>query len=181
VTLRLRRIAAYRDIPPSFEELGTCDGCIYWEHPDEFGRGFLDPYLKKEWLEAVLAAWGNCALVASMDDDVVGYAQYAPPRFYASERLAEYPSGPVSDDAVLLSCLFVRVSESRRQGVGTALLHGVVEDLRSRGERAVETFARRGSENNPSGPVDLYLARGFRIVREVDEFPLMRLDLTPPS
>jgi hypothetical protein len=41
----------------------------------------------------------------------------------------------------------------------------------------METFARKGSSDNPSGPVEFYLVEGFRIFRDDKEFPLVRLDL----
>jgi hypothetical protein len=46
-----------------------------------------------------------------------------------------------------------------------------------RGIRAVETFARKGQEDNPSGPVEFYLRNGFRVFRDDPEYPLMRLEL----
>ena len=53
----------------------------------------------------------------------------------------------------------------------------VIADLRDRGFKAVETFARRGFANNPSGPIELYLKKGFKIKDETDlEFPLIRLE-----
>ena len=54
----------------------------------------------------------------------------------------------------------------------------IIADLKKRGFKAIETFALRGSPNNPSGPVGLYLKRGFHIKNEANpNFPLMRLDL----
>ncbi len=43
--------------------------------------------------------------------------------------------------------------------------------------KALETFARRGDPENPSGPVDFYLTNGFKVRNDDLEFPLMRLDL----
>ena len=45
---------------------------------------------------------------------------------------------------------------------------------RDYGYSAVETFARRDSANNPSGPLDLYLCAGFSILRDDKEYPLVR-------
>ena len=90
---------------------------------------------------------------------------------------AEYPAGPVSGDAVFLACLFIPAAEQRERGLGSALLCAILKELRVRGLGAVETFARRGNPENPSGPVEFYLKRGFRVIREDPEFPLLRLEL----
>ncbi len=57
------------------------------------------------------------------------------------------------------------------------MLRAILEELRGRRVAAVETFARKGSAENPSGPVEFYLKHGFRILREDPEFPLLRLEL----
>jgi hypothetical protein len=53
----------------------------------------------------------------------------------------------------------------------------IIADLRKRMIKAVETFARKGKPNNPSGPVEFYLRDGFRIHKKDVEFPLIRRDL----
>jgi len=58
------------------------------------------------------------------------------------------------------------------------LLESIILDLKKRGFKAIETFARKGASNNPSGPVKLYFKKGFRIKDETNpEFPLVRLEL----
>jgi GNAT superfamily N-acetyltransferase len=69
--------------------------------------------------------------------------------------------------------LFV-VREHRGHGVGSALMHAVLADLSGRGVAAVETFASKGSANNPSGPLGFWLKHDFTVVREDDEFALVR-------
>jgi ribosomal protein S18 acetylase RimI-like enzyme len=60
---------------------------------------------------------------------------------------------------------------------------GIARQLLSLAERAasqeyccaaLETFARKNSADNPSGAAQLYVACGFEILREKDEFPLVR-------
>ena len=60
------------------------------------------------------------------------------------------------------------------KGIGKHLLSFVLSDLQMRGYSAVETFARKGSESNPAGPLEFYLRHGFFVKRERDEFPLVR-------
>lgn len=67
--------------------------------------------------------------------------------------------------------------EFRGLGLGNQLLQSIIDDLRGRGIKAVETFARKGRAENPSGPVEFYLRNGFRIYKDDPQFPLIRLEL----
>ena len=80
---------------------------------------------------------------------------------------------------VFLSCLYVVDKESRRKGIGEALLRSIIDDLRTRGFNAVETFARRTNPNNPSGPLEFYVRNGFVIKDQINlEFPLVTFFLS---
>ena len=57
------------------------------------------------------------------------------------------------------------------------MLENLIAELRGRGFKAVETFARKSSQNNPSGPLELYLKHGFKIKTDRNDFPLVRLEL----
>jgi len=57
------------------------------------------------------------------------------------------------------------------------MLKNLITELRERGFKAIETFARKGSENNPSGPLELYLKNNFEIENDKDDFPLVWLDV----
>ena len=120
---------------------------------------------------------GSCGKLLFVGNAVVGYAQYAPAQFLPGAR--EYPAGPVSEDAVLLACLFIPKPKFRGRGLGSLFLEAILEELSARGIQAVETFARRGSAENPSGPVEFYLRHGFSVLRDDPEFPLLRRDLIP--
>ena len=158
----------------------SCKYCIYWEFPEEC----IDPAIEQKkdliekklgWLRRVNNEWGNCGKTVYLEGQSIGYAQYAPATYLP--RSADYGSGPPSDDAVLISCLFISQRQFRRLGVGRQVLHSIINELKQREKKAVETFARRGSSDNPSGPIELYLRDGFRIHRDDRESPLMRLDL----
>ena len=130
---------------------------------------------KLRWLQRTLKDFGNCGKLLYADGKGVGYAQYAPPVYLPNA--AEYPAGPPGDDAVLISCLFVAQQELRGSGLGSQLLVSIIDELRTRGAEAVETFGRKDSPENPSGPADFYLRNGFRTDRDDKEFPLLRLEL----
>lgn len=159
----------------------SCKYCLYWEHPelplDPAAEASEERFAKKlAWLRRVRKEWGGCGKLLVVGDETVGYAQYAPVRFFPGAT--EYPAGPVSADAVLLTCLFIPKPQWRGQGLGSLLLKAILEELSARGIRVVETFARRGSAENPSGPVEFYLGHGFFVLRDDQQFPLVRRNLT---
>ncbi len=170
-----------RDAPEWEAHPWSCKYCLYWEHPELL----VDPAkedraasLEKKlaWIRRVRAELGECGRVLYADGQAVGYAQYGPPSFFPSA--GSYPAGPVSDDAVFLACLFFPARADRGRGWGSRLLQDILCELRSRGVAAVETFARKGNAENPSGPAEFYLRHGFGILRDDREFPLLRLNLS---
>lgn len=152
-----------------------CGGCVYWELPQAFDEGLTADkarLMKAEWVCSHAAEF-PVGRIALSGGKVVGFIQFGPPELYP--RRLEYDCGPVSDDALLITCLFVEPG-SRGAGVARALLGQASEVAGKIGYAALETFARWGSSNNPSGPVELYEACGFRIIRDGSEFPLVRLE-----
>jgi GNAT superfamily N-acetyltransferase len=153
-----------------------CGGCVYWERPQDFDEGLTADrarLMKAEWVSSH-AADRKLGRVALSGGTAVGFVQFGPPGLYP--RRLEYEGGPVSDDALFITCLFVAPG-SRGTGVARCLLAQASEMARKLGYAAVETFARRGSSNNPSGPLELYEACGFRVVRDRSEFPLVRREV----
>ncbi len=114
-------------------------------------------------------------MVAWLQENPIGFIQHAPGRFF--HKISEYASGPSSEDAVFISCLYVVEQSARRKGYGSTILKELIRSLSESKYTAVETFARKSCTNNPSGPLGLYLKHGFRIINEKDDFPLVRLDL----
>lgn len=168
-----------KDAPAWDSHPFSCKYCIYWEFP----KACIDPakekkedLLKKKlsWLRNTNKIFGNCGMVAYAGGEPAGYAQYAPSKLLPNS--ANYSSLP-SDDAVLISCLFIPQKELRRLGIGSQLLQSIIDDLRKRRINAVETFARKSKPDNPSGPMEFYLRNGFTIYKDDKEFPLMRLEL----
>ena len=157
----------------------SCKYCLYWEFPEEPRdppkESRLFYYQKKQsWLQQTSHSWGTCGKLLYMDGKSVGYAQYAPARYFPNAL--NYPAGLPGDDAVLITCLFLPGKETHLKGLGSQLLHSIIKSLKERGVRAVETFAKKGNSENPSGPVEFYLAHGFKIYKEDPDYPLLRLD-----
>lgn len=169
-----------RDAPAWPAHPYSCKYCLYWEYPEECAdpaTAQKEEMLTKKlaWLRRTVREFGNCGKLLYAGGKGAGYAQYAPPGHLPNS--ADYDSGPPSDDAVLISCLFIAPAQYRGLGLGNRLLHTIIDELGERGTRAVETFARRGDAENPSGPVEFYLRNGFVIHKDDQEFPLMRLNL----
>ncbi len=172
--LKMNKIALgnFKEIPP------PCSHCLYWEKIGQPERSLTKQQMKLrrlDWLSKVITEFGDCGFVVHFDADPVGFVQYAHPRFFPN--ISEYLSGPPSDDAVFLACLHIVKKEARHKGLGASILRRLLSELRDEGFGAVETFSRRSSENNPSGPLRLYMKQGFRVVRERDDFPLVRYEL----
>jgi GNAT superfamily N-acetyltransferase len=154
-----------------------CRFCLYWEEldtsrwPDSLTER---ENLKRQWFRDVEAEFGPCGKLAFLGSKPVGYSQFAPPKYLP--KVVEYTCGPPSDDTIFVSCLFVPAGEQRK-GIGSALLQAILRDLRARGAQAVETFARKSSPNNCSGPLEFWLKHGFHIVREDRDFALVRRGL----
>jgi GNAT superfamily N-acetyltransferase len=130
---------------------------------------------KREWFDNVIAEYGNCIRIAYLDNAPIGFIQYAPAKFFP--RAIEYSSGPVSKDSVFLACLYIINKENRRKGLGTIMLRNLLAELKQKEVKVVETFARKGSFENPSGPLEIYSKHNFRIRREKDDFPLVRFEI----
>lgn len=159
----------------------SCKYCLYWESdaldPSAIPIDCQSSFQRKlSWLKKTRQTFGNCGQIACIAGTVVGYAQYAPAKFLPTCK--EYPTGPPTDDAILLSCLFLWDKDHRNVGIGSLLLTRILKDLGKRGMVAVETFARKDNPQNPSGPDSFYRKHGFRTLRE-GEFLLMRKELMP--
>ncbi len=168
-----------KDTPEWSQHPFSCRYCIYWEHPekcvDPAKENSEEMWKKKlEWLKTTRRNFGNCGKILYVDGRATGYAQYAPASFLPNS--ANYTSGPPSNDAVLISCLFIPREDFRGLRLGSLLLKSILDELKERGFVAVETFARRGGAENPSGPVEFYFKNGFQIRKNSSEFPLMRLE-----
>ena len=170
--------------------LPECKGCLYWEAPGKFGEDIRYEHklpkdesteIKRGWFNTTRGIMGSCGKIIYDDGNAVGYAQYARPHFL--ENATEYSRElfPPSPEAILLSCLYVQTVHQGK-GLGTRLLQAIIEDLRQRGYKALETYSRDDSPNNCSGPTTLYLENGFKILGTKKwgkaGFSLMRLELS---
>jgi GNAT superfamily N-acetyltransferase len=157
-----------------------CHACVFWESKEKLPKQCsvaCDAETLAGWIDYVRAQWGDCGRIAYEDGKVLGFVKYAPAAYFPQS--AFFPSGPPSDNAVLLACLHVD-PDTRHLGLGKVLLHAALRDLATRGERIVEAYAAHDPGNGKELPVvsvDFLLKQGFNVVRPHPEYPLMRLEL----
>lgn len=130
--------------------------------------------LKKQWFGKTLEEWGECGKLLYLNQEALAYIQYAPLSYFPQSKY--FRAGPVSGDAVFISCLYV-VPQMRGRGIGKVILQAVLKDLFRRKFKNVEAFASRSDSCKPAVPLDFYLKNGFYILRDDRKFPLVRLEL----
>lgn len=156
-----------------------CRRCVFWElDPESAQRAAraCDSDLEKEaWVSATLLEWGSCGKLIYVDGAAAGYVLFAPPAYVP--RSVEFPTGPVSSDAVLLLTAYV-VPEFGGTGLGRMLVQGMAADLVRRGVRAIEAFGDEAwTEPACVAPADYFRSVGFKTVRPHPRYPRLRMEL----
>jgi GNAT superfamily N-acetyltransferase len=159
----------------------VCRGCAFWESSEARERrcgSVCDPDALRGWYELVRGEWGECGRVAlDENDEVIGFIKYAPSRYFP--QAATFPSRPTSGETALITCLHIR-DDAREQRLGRLLVQAALRDLKSRGERTVQSFACAPPANLAVMPMigmKYLLDQGFTVVQPDPAFPLMQLDL----
>jgi GNAT superfamily N-acetyltransferase len=135
-----------------------------------------------KWFTDVVRRFGNCGFIAYLGGKPMGFAQYAPVEYFPS--VSKYNNLVPSRDAIFLACLYIPNRELRRKGTGTQMFQKVSSDLRSRGYKAIEAFARTvdtPSDNIPdwyTGPLEFFLKMGFKVLSQHGQVALVRKELT---
>ena len=156
----------------------VCHECVWWQSRE--GRGSTDKRKWIEWAETDWGAWGTVYYDA--DGRVLGSMQYGPADLFP--RASELPAGPVSDDAVLVTCVYLM--ELASPWVMQSLFHAAIGDARDRGAKALETFSymyREGESqyerfqvHKTIFPADFLADFGFRAIRSAGFVELARLE-----
>jgi len=163
----------FRDVPD------YCRRCLYWQSQGDFNAKDMTKEIEKKKLKWFLQVQkeAECSpgLIAYLNKKPIGFVQWAPAKCFPNTK--EYQCGPPSEDAAFLACLFIPNEENRKKGLGTLILKAGISHIRQRGFKAIQTFARKSSADNPSGPLEFYLKNGFKIERNDSDFQLVRLKL----
>ena len=156
----------------------VCHDCIWWQTRN--GRS-TD---KRKWIREAEGDWGAWGTVYYDDDGrLLGSMQCGPGRLFP--RASELPAGPVSDDAVLVTCVYL--TDPSRPWVMQSLFLTAIGDARDRGAKALEAFAYRYPEGETNFerfhvhrtifPADFLSDFGFLPVRARGRVELCRLEL----
>jgi hypothetical protein len=156
----------------------VCHTCVWWQAG---GRREVD---KDPWMERTELEFGSFGTVYyDGDGRVLGSMQYGPASVFP--RAQELPGGPPSDDAMLVTCVYLQDESS--PWVLQSLFLAAIGEARERGARAVETFAYRYPEGESAYerfrahktvfPADFLGDFGFRVVRSAGRVGLARLEL----
>ena len=156
----------------------VCHECVFWQ-----SRG-ARRVSKERWIEKTEDDWGAWGALYHDDDGrLLGSIQYGPAVLFP--RAEELPAGPPSDDAVLVTCVYLVSSAS--PWVEQSLFLAAIGEARDKGARALETFAFRYPEGESTYerflvhktvfPRDFLADFGFRTVRSQGRVELVRLEL----
>jgi ribosomal protein S18 acetylase RimI-like enzyme len=147
-TIKAVTKSSLRDIPE------PCSHCIYWSFPEEFERRKSELSERKQELEAkkrmwimqALRAFGSCGKILYRNNAPVGYTEYGPSKLFLNIKMYKSKSvGRIEDGIVFLSCLYITDKSLGGRGLGRRLLEAVLANLKKRGFKALETYAREGS------------------------------------
>jgi GNAT superfamily N-acetyltransferase len=154
-----------------------CRSCTFWEVGTAV-RGSAGPAgrsAKDAWVQAAQLEWGAPGKVCYLDDVPVAYALFAPgEHFPRARRMGATPS----EDSVLLAALWVH-PDARGSGLAKVMLHALLRETHSRGQRALEAYGVREGALPATCVLTegFLLANGFQVLHDDAQTPLLRLDL----
>ncbi|MBA3246027.1 MAG: hypothetical protein H0T61_12750 [Actinobacteria bacterium] len=155
----------------------VCHDCVFWQSRR------TRPTSKARWIEKTEEDWGAWGALYHDDDGrLLGSIQYGPAELFP--RAAELPAGPPSEDAVLVTCVYLVSAAS--PWVEQSLFLAAIGEARDKGAKALETFAFRYPEGESTYerflvhrtvfPRDFLADFGFRTVRTEGRVELARLE-----
>jgi GNAT superfamily N-acetyltransferase len=121
---------------------------------------------KKRALGALVRAGREPGLLAYDGQEAVGWISVAPREDYQVLLSSPQYRPRDEDDGVWSVVCFVVDRPRQREGVAGALLDGAISHATGRSAAVLEAYPHRSKKDNYMGHLDLYLCRGFRIVRQ---------------
>jgi GNAT superfamily N-acetyltransferase len=170
----------WRDLVDLFERRGPRGGhrnvpaygcwCMYWRN-----RALEHGTPKKRAMHALVLAGAEPGLLAYDGAQAVGWISVAPREEYAALCRSPQYRPQADDDGVWSVVCFVVDRPRQREGIAGALLGAALEHARRGAAAVVEAYPHRSKKDNYMGHVDLFLERGFQIVRETATRAVVRL------
>ena len=156
----------------------VCHACVWWQSRE--GRRAEKP----RWIERAEDEWGAWGTIYYDEAGrVLGSMQYGPSPLFP--RAAELPAGPPSEDAVLVTCVYL--VDQTSPWVVQSLFLAAIGEAKDKGAGALEAFSYRYPEGQSIQrrfllhrtvfPHDFLADFGFRIIRSAGRIELARLDL----
>lgn len=156
----------------------VCHECVWWQ-----SRGQRS-VSKQRWIERAEDDWGAWGTLYFGDaDSLLGFIQYGPAGHFP--RAWELPAGPPSDDAVLITCVYL--VDPNTLWVLQSLFLAAIGEARDQGAKAVETFGYRYPEGTGAYerflvhrtifPSDFLADFGFYPLRWEGDVALARLEV----
>jgi GNAT superfamily N-acetyltransferase len=174
--------ARWPDLVDLFERKGPRGGhrntpgygcwCMWWR---DRSLGHGTP--KKRALGSLVRAGTEPGLLAYDRAEPVGWISVAPRESYGVLlRSPQYR--PQDEDAGVWSIVCFVVDRPRQgEGIAAALLDGAVAHARRQSAVALEAYPHRAKTDDYMGRLELYLERGFRVVRKQRHRAVVRLAL----
>ena len=139
---------------------------------------------KERWIDRAEEDWGEWGTIYLDEGDrLLGSLQYGPSHLFP--RAADLPAGPASEDAVLVTCSYLK--RNGAEWIEKSLLLAAIGESRDRGAKALEAFAYRYPRGESVEerflvhrtvfPRDFLDEFGFVTVRAQGRVELCRLEL----
>jgi GNAT superfamily N-acetyltransferase len=135
--------------------------CMYWRD-----RTLAHGTPKKRALGSLVRAGREPGLLAYDAKEAVGWISVAPREEYEALLGSPQYRPHDRDEGIWSIVCFVVDRPRQREGIAGALLDGAVEHAAARSAAALEAYPHRSKKDNYMGHVELFLERGFGILRE---------------
>ncbi|MBY9014300.1 MAG: GNAT family N-acetyltransferase [Candidatus Lokiarchaeota archaeon] len=121
--------------------------------------------------------------LAYVNNQPIGWCNVNNKEVYTKIPYEDESEEDTKDKIASIVC-FVISPTYRKKGVARFLLQKTIINLRENGFKWLESYPRKGELSDAHsyhGPVSLYSSEGFFVVKETEDFLVMRKNLTNPT